>query len=274
MHPTAVKADPARLGLFDLPTELRIHIFELYCLSFSEGSDAELEPIWDMQGSRGIYHMQGSRGIYHIRPRSGGLHHAALLKPQLVCRQLRHEFMDAWATCTTFDLPQQWIDWPWSRPREEPEVLARDETIRQLYFVIRDWLEGVPNNMRHRLRRLRLAFATPQCSWGTGLRSAECLLNIKGALVARLMERLEVHHQLRLEVEIGVEKYCCANHHWPYKDWMRFKLKQRSPEEVREEGGDEWACVEEQRRMTEPRWKAKTRFCHERALREGLVAIL
>lgn len=247
MHPVASKADPTRLGLFDLPTELRVRILELYCLSFGS-RNTEPEPFRGRQTRE--------------------LPHAALLKPQLVCHQLRHEFMDVWATSTTFDLPLQWIQWPWSRKREEPEELARDKTIQQLYLVVRDWLEGMPNNLRHRLRRLRLAFVTPKTSWGTGLRTTECLLEMKGVIIARLMERLDVHQQLRIEVGIGVEKYCCATHRWLYKEVVQFELKQRSAGEVQEKGGDEWVCVEEQRRKTE------TRYCRDRTLRENLITIV
>lgn len=264
MHLTATKADPTRLGLLDLPIELRLHIFELYCLPFDRGN-TEPEPVVDM-------HHAGL--IYHIRPRSVELHHGELLNPQLVCHQLRHEFMDAWATSTTFDLPQQWIKWPWSWSREEPRDSDRDDTIRQVYFVLRDWLEGVPNDMRHRLRHLRLAFVTPKNRWRTGPGSPDCLLDIKGVTVARLMERLDVHPQLRIEVEIGVEKQCCDSHRWPYKEWMRFELRQRSLEEVREEGGEEWACVEEERRKTETRWNSETRYCQKQELRESLATVV
>lgn len=262
MHPIATKADPARLGLLDLPIELRLHIFELYCLPFDRGN-TEPEPIRDE-----------NMFIYHVRPRSGELHYGGLLNPQLVCHQLRHEFMDAWTTCTTFDLPYQSIEWPWSRPREKPEDLVRDKTIGRLYFVLRDWLEEVPKDMRHRLRRLRLAFVTPIHTWSTGWRDPDCLLEMKGVMIARLMERLDVHPQLRIEVEVGVEKYCCGNHYWPYKEWMRFELKQRSPEQVREDGGDEWACVEEERRKTETRWNSETRYCQKQEIRESLATVV
>lgn len=231
-HPIAIKADPTGLGLFDLPTELRVHILGLYCLSFGR-MDAESEPPGD-------------------RP-SSGLPHAALLKPQLVCHQLRHEFMDAWATCTTFNLPHQWLHWTWSRGYAEPEEVARDETIQQLYFVIRDWLEDVPKDMRHRMRHLRLSFIATRYSWGSGQRASECLLGMKGEILARLMERLDVHEQLRIEVEFGIEKHCCANHYHWYWEVARFELKQGRPKEVQERGGDEWVCVEEQRRKIERR---------------------
>lgn len=174
--------DSKKVGFLDLPGELRWYIYELYCSSITK-STAESSPSGQKQRDE---------------------HNQDILKPQLLCHQLRDEYLDAWAGVAIIELPSQTTEW---LPTGNVFTHRLDPSgqIQHLYTMIRDWLAKVPSNIRHRLRHLRVTYyralsgyrqdraATMQFLWEEALH--------------KLMERLDdVHVHISVEVHVLIPR--------------------------------------------------------------------
>ena len=187
-HKGATRQDESKLSFFDLPAEIRITIYELYC-----------------QSLLAHFNLPDDRlpvGAPDVWPEYSRL----LLKSQLLCHQLRDELLPVWARYTTFVLERQYD-------------LNRLENLNDVWFHVRDFLGWMDPVARQEVRTVRVCCVSSRDRIGQesrttpfrpvfhGMLQQSIFGESTGDYLAAVGERLsDVHEDLVIQVEIKGEE--------------------------------------------------------------------
>ena len=194
IHPLfAQKRESSMPGFFDLPPEIRMAIYEIYCQDIS--SQSELS---DKRLPVTLLNVQSN-------------YYGQLIRPQLLCHQLREELLTAWAQRTTFVVSYFFRHWV-------SNLTGKEVCTKQLYqtkpwIQIRNLLDRINPLARRHVRKIRLTYVWKMRSGWPDDRLASVwsrqtsIIDVPNVRNNKRMfeqlERLEdVHENLEIELEI------------------------------------------------------------------------
>ena len=227
----SAKRDPAKIGFFDLPAELRLQIYELYCNGYVRTQQYKMcfHPGCEMH-KRATVKWESYATFTRTLP--------------LLCHQFRQEVP---VTAGTFLFELSFPGHKRNRGEYTNRPLCNRPEIQDLWSQVRAFLDKVGPLAREHVRQIKVACETtgagPYTASGDGGTFAVGLLRgLSGERISRLFERLsDVHPDLKIEVEIGCNKGYPHGSVEVKKSWI---LRQQTPEAVRTSGLSDWTCVE------------------------------
>lgn len=218
------RQDHTKAGFFDLPVELRLPIYELYCDSVGRTA---------VVSDGGPLH----KPYYEFRS-SVPWNCAAYVLPRHISRQFQEEFLQIWASVTTFEL---------FIPRSSTGRLLHFQ-LRDLdvfWFQARDFLHRVGALARRHVRSFRIIHETEVNHCRACLSNCLCLRlmeqlrhDTRSVLQAKFERLSDVHPDLKIEVELV--RVQSRSPSWAMKHV--YTLRQTPVEAIRETRCSEWQC--------------------------------
>ena len=196
-HISWKRQDRSRAGFFDLPAELRLRIYELFC--------DLIAPIWQRSDIRTdqdtliLPYDEASKAHWNRYEQD-------LVKAKLICRQFRQEFIPLWATVSIFEIRR-----PPPNGHADHLIRFRKPSLDSLWFTVRDFLNEVGPLARPYVRNVKIrcdSYVPPFVSCGTHW---ACLCSKHEAILRhttgiRLQDSftdlLDVPRDLKIDVEL------------------------------------------------------------------------
>lgn len=149
----ARKRRPDKPGFFDLPAELRLEIYELYCIlaartpqSLQDNTPADMVCIPTQPIIPG--RLSTLQGYKILKP---SCYWPFILKPQLICRQFSEEYLATASSVIVFEITNKWLQ----GPVKYHGPLSKIPEIKYIWTQTRDFLANLPTLARQQVRHIK-----------------------------------------------------------------------------------------------------------------------
>ena len=222
------RRDQCTVGFFDLPAEIRLAIYELYC--------ELIAPIpW-----RKRCHLDSWAIPYDSFARTTWENYSQhLIKAQLLCRQFRQEFVPTWASVSVFQLHIP--------PPAEYPTICKLPNLSLAWLKVRDFLKEIDPLARPHVQHIKICCESYvfrcQRKRDTAHFCRQHMAILGRGTGEELQHRFERFSDVNPELKIEFELICIQNRYTYMAAKRSYTLQHQSPETVKRTGSPDWLCT-------------------------------